>query len=139
MYIPVDVTPGETKGLACPDGAKYFKTWEGQQTSAQYYINMPGYPVEKACTWGNHGDDFGNWAPANIGVGFRDGTTWISIFANLPTQPYVKLPYTVEIVGGSSKCRYQNGMYCTGNNYDVCNDKGCTVSATSGELQYILS
>jgi hypothetical protein len=139
MYIPVDVNPGETKGLACPDGTKYFRTWDNKQTSAQYYINMPGYGVEKACTWGNEGDDFGNWAPANLGVGFADGRAWISVFANLPTQKVAKLPYTVEIVGGSSKCRYQNGKYCTGENYETCTDTGCTVSAASGELTYILS
>ena len=139
MYIPVDVNPGETKSLACPDGANYFRTWDGAITSAQYYINMPGYPVEKACTWGNHGDDFGNFAPANLGVGFSNGAAWISVFQNLPTQPNAKLPYTIEIVGGNSKCRYKDGQYCAGSNYETCSDKGCTVSATSGELTYIIS
>ena len=85
------------------------------------------------------GDDFGNWAPANLGVGFNDGRAWISIFQNLPTQKYVKLPYTVEIVGGSSKCKYQNGVYYTGDDYATTSDVGCTVSADSGELTYILS
>ncbi len=67
------------------------------------------------------------------------GLLYLLLIINLPTQKVAKLPYTIEIVGGSSKCRYQNGQYCSGENYEVCTDTGCTVSAASGELTYILS
>jgi hypothetical protein len=138
MSIPVNVNPGETKQLACPDSANYYK-WLGQGTSAQYYINMPGYSVEKACVWGDFGDDFGNWAPGNLGVGWSNGRAWLSIAANHPTQTAVTLPYTIELVGGDTKCKYSNGQYCTGNNYEQCSTEGCTVSAADGVLTYILS
>jgi Beta-glucosidase (SUN family) len=132
MAIPVDSQPGSTKPLACPDAATYY-SWEGKGTSAQYYINMPGYSIEKACVWGQSGDDFGNWAPANLGVGYSNGAAWLAIFQNLPTQPNAKLPFTVEITGDSTsdKCRYQNGQYCSGANYGTCSDKGCTVCVVS--------
>lgn len=128
MSIPIDSEPGTIKAMACPDGATYYQ-WEGKTTSAQYYLNLPGYSVEKACVWGSPGDDFGNWAPMNAGVGWSSGAAWLSIFPNLPTQPNAKLPYTVEIVGDtlSDKCRYQNGQYCSGANYGTCSPNGCTV------------
>ncbi|KIW03515.1 uncharacterized protein PV09_05280 [Verruconis gallopava] len=138
MSIPVNVNPGETQELACPDSSTYYK-WENKGTSAQYYINMPGYSVEKACVWGDYGDDFGNWAPGNLGVGWSNGLAWLSIQANHPTQMQVTLPYTIEIIGGNTKCRYQNGQYCGGDNYSQCSTEGCTVSATGGEVTYVLS
>lgn len=138
MSIPLDVKSGETKPLAYPDSSNYY-IWEGEPTTAQYYLNMPGYSVEQACVWGEPGDDFGNWAPGNIGVGFSDGRAWVSIFPNWPTQTAVGLPYTIEIVGGSTNCRYSGGQYCTGDNYETCTSSGCTVSADSGELAYIFS
>ena len=137
MSIPVDAEPGTTKKLACPDSSTYFH-WKGLATSAQYYVNMPGYSVEKACVWGKPGDNFGNFAPANLGVGYSAGRAWVSIQANLPTQPDAKLPYTIELVGDnlSDKCRYQNGQYCSNSG---CNTQGCTVSAASGNIYYVMS
>ncbi|KAF2397785.1 SUN-domain-containing protein, partial [Trichodelitschia bisporula] len=123
MSIPVDAQPGSKKKLACPDSATYYR-WQNKGTSAQYYLNLPGYSVDKACRWGKPGDDFGNWAPANLGVGWTDGRAWLSVFANHPTQTQVTLPYTVEIVGGNTKCRYKNGQYCGGDNYSTCSTEG---------------
>jgi hypothetical protein len=138
MSIPTDAQPGTTQPLACPDAASFYQ-WQGKGTSAQYYINMPGYSVTKACVWGNPGDDFGNYAPSNLGVGWSAGSAWLSITSNQPTQMTATLPYTIEIIGGNSKCRYQNGKYCSGDNYGTCNTLGCTVSATSGTISYVLS
>jgi hypothetical protein len=139
MSIPVDAQPGSTHQLACPDAATYYR-WQGKGTSAQYYINLPGYSVDQACVWGNQGDNYGNFAPANLGVGFSNGRAWLSIAQNLPTQPNVVLPYTVEIRGDtiSDTCRYQNGRYCSGPNYSTCST-GCTVSASGGNVYYVLS
>jgi hypothetical protein len=141
MSIPINAAPGTTRKLACPDGGTYYRK-DGAATSAQYYINMPGYSVEKACRWGQPGDDFGNFAPANLGVGWNGGRAWLSMFPNLPTQPNAKLPYSIEFQGDSlsDKCRYQNGLWCTGADYSNCNaNQGCTVSAADGNIYYVLS
>jgi hypothetical protein len=139
MSIPVDVSPGETQRLTCPDSDKYYLSKGVDPTSAQYYINLPGYSVEKACVWGDIGNDFGNFAPGNLGVGYRGGRAWISMAPNWPSQPALNIPYTIEILGASTKCRYRGGQYCVGDNYETCSEVGCTVSADSGEMTYVLS
>jgi SUN family beta-glucosidase len=119
---------GETQELACPDGDDYYKKGNSP-TSAQYYVNPKGVPIEKACQWGSPGEDVGNYAPLNIGVGWMGGKGWLSIFQNAPTTD-AKLDFTVELVGDdmNGKCRYQNGQYCSGDNYENCNTvAGCTV------------
>lgn len=71
----------------------------------------------------------------NLGVGYSDGAAYLSIFQNLPTTS-AKLNFNVEIVGNnggfenlSNRCRYQNGEYCSGANYQTCSSTGgCTVS-----------
>lgn len=138
MSIPTDAQPGTIKKLSCPDQGFY--KWQGSKTSAQYYINPAGLSVEQACRWGSPGDSFGNFAPGVLGVGFDNGRAWLSIQANIPTQPNVKLPYTIELQGDSlsDSCRYQNGQYCSGKNYQTCTTSGCTVSAASGDIYYVL-
>jgi hypothetical protein len=127
--VPVNAQPGSTANLTCPDADNYYK-WQGGKTSAQYYVNPAGVAVEDACTWGSSANPWGNWAPMNVGVGWSNGAAWLSIFQNAPTTD-VKQDYTVEIVGDSisGTCRYQNGQYCGGANYDSCSSTtGCTVS-----------
>jgi hypothetical protein len=138
MSIPVDSQPGTIRQLACPDSSTFYQ-WQGKGTSAQYYINLPGYSVEKACVWGSDGDDYGNYSPGNLGVGWSNGRGWFSITANHPTQTKVKLPYTIELVGGNTKCRYQDGQYCGGDNYETCSSEGCTVSSAGGSIKYVIS
>jgi hypothetical protein len=129
MVVPVDSQPGSTMPLTCPDGETYYQ-WEGKITSAQYYINMPGYAIEDACVWGSEGDDFGNWAPGVLGVGYSAGQAWVSIMPNWPTQMNAQIPYSITLTGDNAaeQCRYQNGQYCTGSNFESCSPKGCTVS-----------
>ena len=130
--VPTPTFPGETVPLTCPDSAKYYKH-EGKSTTAQYYINNKGVPMKDACTWGTDGSSKGNWAPSYLGVG-RDtyGKTWLSISSTAQNNPtkYQPLDYTVEIVGDnlSGKCKLSGGQYCSGANYDDCNEQGCTVS-----------
>lgn len=97
-------------------------------------------PVAKACQWGSPENPWGNYAPSNLGVGYSGGKGWISLFHNSPTvTESVQLDYTVEIVGEGGKfdnvvgrCRYKNGQYCSGDNYDNCNKiEGCTVRTLS--------
>lgn len=88
-----------------------------------------------ACIWGSDGSHQGNWAPTYFGVG-RDvyGKTWLSIAStaqNLPTD-YKPLDYCVELLPAdngqlSGNCRVSGGQYCSGDNYEKCNDQGCTV------------
>lgn len=129
----MNTQPESTSPLTCPDANNYFQ-WDGLPTSAQYYINNQGIAVHDACMWGTDGSDMGNWAPSFLGVG-QDvyGKTWLSISSTAQNNPssYSPLNYTVTIQGDTSgNCRVSNGKYCSGDNYDDCNDHGCTVSTT---------
>jgi hypothetical protein len=122
--VPTEVEAGATQPLTCPDAANYYM-WQGKSTSAQYYLNPPGYGASQACQWGSPGQPLGNYAPINFGVGASGGTTWLSIQANTPTTN-VPYPGTVEIQGNlSGSCKYENGQYCSASG---CNSAGCTVS-----------
>ena len=86
------------------------------------------------------GSHEGNWAPTVLGVG-RDvfGKTWLSISTTIDNKPidYQPLDYDVEIValiGGSlsGNCKLKRGKYCSGDKYEDCNDRGCTVSPFRG-------
>lgn len=134
--IPLSAAPGTTQNLTCPDSNNYF-TWQGLKTSAQYYVNPAGVDSATACQWGSSANDWGNYAPLNLGVGYSAGSAWLSIFQNAPTTN-AKLDYTVELVGDNGgysnligRCKYSNGMYCSGQNYETCSATvGCTVSHT---------
>ncbi|KAK4170300.1 putative septation protein SUN4 precursor [Cladorrhinum sp. PSN259] len=126
MIIPVDTQPGETYPLTNPDSKTYY-FWQGNPTTAQYYVNNEGVEVEEACTWKSDKfpDSAGNWAPTNIGVGQSiTGKTYISIFPNRPTTTAV-LNFDIEITGDVSDiCTLKSGVY-SGNN-------GCTVALKEG-------
>lgn len=127
--IALNVNGGATQPLTCPNAANYY-TWQGAHTSAQYYVNPAGVSIEDGCTWGSSANPWGNWAPLNLGVGYSNGAAWLSIFQNSPTTS-ASLDFSVEIQGDnmSGTCRYQNGQYCGGANYDQCSSTtGCTVS-----------
>ncbi|WPH02412.1 secreted beta-glucosidase sun1 [Acrodontium crateriforme] len=139
--VPLNAAAGQTEKLTCPDASNYYN-WEGGKTSAQYYVNPAGVSVSDACQWGSSANPWGNYAPMNIGAGYSNGAAWLSMFANYPTQQSATLQYTVEIVGDnmSGKCRYQNGQYCSGDNYENCNSReGCTVSVSSGSAKFVFS
>lgn len=123
MVIPACASAGQTIPLCNPDESDYY-VWEGKLTSAQYYVNKKGYGVADACVWNSPLDPHGagNWSPVIIGVGKTPGgTTFLSIFQNLPTSTAL-LDFNIEITGDvSSKCSYINGVWSGGNN-------GCTVS-----------
>lgn len=124
--IALNVAPGATEPLTCPDASTYYQ-WEGSHTSAQYYINNQGLTEGQACIWGESGSDAGNWAPVNAGVGRgTDGITYISLFPNSPTNPDGVLNYSITITGASGECSYSGGKYYgTGG---VESATGCTVS-----------
>ena len=129
--IPLNTQPGLTSPLTCPDAGSYFKH-DGSSTTAQYYINNQGVPLEQACIWGSDGTNMGNWAPSYLGVG-KDiyGKTFLAIATTAENNPlnYKPLNYSIEIVGNlSGRCKLKDGRYCSGENYDDCNNKGCTVS-----------
>jgi SUN family beta-glucosidase len=122
--IPVELQPGETEALTVPDAGSYYQ-WQGQSTSAQYYLNPIGTPASSGCQWGSPGGNIGNYAPINFGVGAKGGTTWLSIFQNSPTTN-AQYQGTVELQGNlSGSCKYSNGQYCGATG---CNSQGCTVS-----------
>ncbi|OBT67628.1 hypothetical protein VE03_03801 [Pseudogymnoascus sp. 23342-1-I1] len=126
--VALDTQPGQEYELTCPDANKYY-TWGDAATSAQYYINPAGSPVKDACRWNEAGSNMGNWAPVNLGVGKGPtGATYISIFANKPTNPDGKLNFNLEITGDvSGKCAYIDGEFY---NNGVVDPSGCTVLVT---------
>ncbi|KIW62590.1 hypothetical protein PV04_10751 [Phialophora macrospora] len=133
--IPVELQPGETEQLTVPDAGSYYQ-WQGQSTSAQYYLNPIGTPASVGCQWGSPGGNVGNYAPINFGVGAKAGTTWLSIFQNSPTTN-AQYQGTVELKGNlSGSCKYSNGQYCGASG---CNSQGCTVSIISGTATYVIS
>ncbi|ETI20542.1 hypothetical protein G647_08579 [Cladophialophora carrionii CBS 160.54] len=133
--IPVELQPGETEQLTVPDAGSYYQ-WQGQSTSAQYYLNPIGTSAAVGCQWGSPGGNVGNYAPINFGVGAKGGITWLSIFQNSPTTN-AQYQGTVELKGNlSGSCKYSNGQYCGATG---CNSQGCTVSIISGTATYVIS
>jgi hypothetical protein len=132
--IPVNTQPGGEYELCNPDQTKYYQ-WAGAPTSAQYYINNAGVPLNEACDWGVPGSNKGNWAPVNLGVGrASDGVTYISLFPNAPTNPDGKLNFNIEIKGDiTGDCSYKNGNYYSGGSVA---STGCTVGVPSGGEAY---
>jgi hypothetical protein len=123
MVIPACANPGQSIPITNPNESDYY-VWDGKSTSAQYYINKKGYGVADSCVWNSPLDPkgAGNWAPMILGVGkTADGTTWLSIFPNLPTSN-APLDFNIEMTGDiNSKCSYIDGVWTGGSN-------GCTVS-----------
>ncbi|PGH15397.1 hypothetical protein AJ80_05581 [Polytolypa hystricis UAMH7299] len=133
--VPLELAPSASKPLTCPNGNTYYM-WDGQITSAQYYVNPKGVGIQEGCQWGDGSKPIGNWAPVNLGVGERDGDTWLSIFQNKPTTNE-KLDFKVEIIGDvSAECKYENGKYYLNG---AANDDGCTVKVISGKATYVFS
>ncbi|RMD39774.1 hypothetical protein DV735_g5354, partial [Chaetothyriales sp. CBS 134920] len=134
--IPVELQSGDTQPLAVPDASSYY-TWQGKSTSAQYYLNPPGYSAEEACQWGSSDTPIGNFAPTNFGVGYSAGKTWLSIFPNAPTTD-VEYPGTIEIQGDnlSGSCKYSNGKFESDTGTSTT---GCTVAVISGSATFVIS
>jgi hypothetical protein len=126
--VPLNTQPGAEYELTCPDASNYYR-WGTAFTSAQYYINPSGSPVEDACRWNQAGSNLGNWAPVNLGVGKGpSGMTYISLFQNAPTNPDGVLDFNIEITGDvSNKCEYRSGTFY---NNGVASPSGCTVLVT---------
>ncbi len=135
MVIPTIVELGKKVPLAVPDEDTYYK-WEGQKTSAQYYVNNAGVDWEKGCSWATSDDDYGNWAPLNFGAGYTDGIAYLSLIPNPNNKK--GLNFNVEIVAYdgdatvSGSCVYEDGKY-NGDGSD-----GCTVGVTKGKAQFRL-
>jgi hypothetical protein len=130
--VPLNTQGGAEYELTCPDANNYYR-WGGASTSAQYYINPSGSPVEDACRWNSAGSNLGNWAPVNLGVGKGPGgMTYISIFQNAPTNPDGVLDFNIVITGDvSNKCEYRSGTFY---NNGVASPSGCTVSSIPSPL-----
>lgn len=124
--VPMNTQPGQEYELCAPDQMTYYK-WQGSTTSAQYYVNNAGVPLNRACDWGHAGADEGNWAPINIGASRgSDGNTYLSILPNAPTNPDAKLNFNIIIKGDiSGDCAFKDGNYWS---KGAISPTGCTVS-----------
>src|ERR1700760_1396290 len=94
MTLPIDSQPGTDIELAVIDQNQYYQ-WQGKRTSAQYYINPAGIPVQEACVWGNGSKRIGNWAPLNMGGSWIGNEGFWSLFTNNPTQTDGYLDYDI--------------------------------------------
>ncbi|MCJ1306718.1 hypothetical protein MMC25_000361 [Agyrium rufum] len=153
--VPLAAQPGTTSPLTVPNEGTYYKHLN-MPTSAQYYVNNKGIPVDQACNWSTDGSNMGNWAPMTIGAGQDEsGNTWLSLMTtqqNFPTS-YKPLDYVVELqgdFGGDTACFYTQDSsgtpwYCSKGSpesystsdcvtYDGSNVPGVTVSTTIIDL-----
>lgn len=137
MYLPTLVSAGSTVDLYNPYQSESYE-WLGLTTSAQFYLNMQGVPVEQACTWtpdSPYTKVAGNWAGINLGTSVNaDGETFLSIFHNTPTST-AALDYNIKIAGTPSGGKGDvSGLAC---DYDYSSNtitgggNGCTVSFTN--------
>jgi len=135
MVVPTCAQPGSVVPMSVVNEDTYY-TWQGKKTSAQYYVNNAGVPVDQACVWSSEGSNRGNWAPMVFGSGYTGGMTWLSLFPN-PLANGAALNYNVRIVAADSssvingECSYVNGVYSGGAN-------GCTVAVTQGSAYFEL-
>ena len=134
MDIPTFVEAGATQPLTVVDQDSYYQ-WQGQKTSAQYYVNNAGVSVEDGCVWGTEGSGIGNWAPLNFGAGSTGGISYLSLIPNPNNR--TPLNFNVKIVAADAnsvvngECYYENGSYSSGSD-------GCTVAVTSGKAKFVL-
>lgn len=133
MDIPTFVEAGATQPLTVVDEESYYK-WQGQLTSAQYYVNNAGVSVEDGCIWGSEGSGVGNWAPLNFGAGYTNGISYLSLIPN--PNNLAAANFNVKIVAAddssvvNGECYYENGSFSTSG--------GCTVAVTSGKAKFVL-
>ncbi|KAG0681066.1 putative secreted beta-glucosidase sim1 [Pichia californica] len=134
MVIPTIVDGGSENYLTTVDEDNYY-VWEGQKTSAQYYVNNAGVSQDDGCIWGTSGSGVGNWAPLNFGAGYTGGIAYLSLIPN--PNNYDAANYNVKIVAYDDSsvvngdCVYENGVY-NGDGTD-----GCTVAVTSGKAKFV--
>ncbi|OBA25958.1 SUN-domain-containing protein [Hanseniaspora valbyensis NRRL Y-1626] len=137
MVIPTYVEAGSTLPLTVVNEETYYQ-WQGQMTSAQYYVNNAGVSYEDGCIWGDSSSDVGNWAPLNFGAGWvSSGSSGISYLSLIP-NPNNKTPpnYSVKIAANdgatmNGECYYADGYY-NGDGSD-----GCTVALTVGTASFV--
>lgn len=137
MVIPTYVEAGSTLPLTVVNEETYYQ-WQGQMTSAQYYVNNAGVSYEDGCIWGDSSSDVGNWAPLNFGAGWvSSGSSGISYLSLIPNPNNETPPnYSVKIVANddstmNGECYYVDGYY-NGDGSD-----GCTVALTDGTASFV--
>ncbi|KAK9381174.1 uncharacterized protein V2V93DRAFT_368519 [Kockiozyma suomiensis] len=133
MVIPTVVDGGETQPLTVVDQSTYYQ-WQGQMTSAQYYVNNAGVSAADGCIWGTSGSNVGNFAPLNFGAGYVGGISYLSLIPNPNSDASAN--FNVKIVASEGAtvigdCSYVDGVFSGGSS-------GCTVSVTSGVANFVL-
>ena len=124
MLIPNSVPADSDLTLAVP-GPSYWCS-----TSAEYYINKPGYTTAEACIWGDGSEPLGNWAPFVAGANqAADGNTFVTAGINpiyccqADSYSGVDPGFAIRIDCPSGNC---NGMPCE------CNPSTMGPNACSG-------
>lgn len=134
MLIPNLVAGNGQLTLAVPSPSYWCST------SAEYYVNIPGYDTDVACVWGDSGAPVGNWAPFVAGANqASNGMTFIMaginpIYCCEVNDFEGKDPgYAIRIDCPSGNC---NGMPCECNPSTMGPNKcsGGTVGAGGAEF-----
>ena len=135
MVVPTLVEAGKSMPLTVVNEDTYYM-WQGQKTSAQFYVNNAGVSVEDGCIWGTPGSGIGNWSPLNFGSGSAGGISYLALIPNPNNRN--ALNFNVKIVAAddssviNGECYYEKGTFNGGNT------DGCTVAVTSGKAHFVL-
>ena len=135
MLIPNLVPGSGALTLAVPNASYWCST------SAEYFINIPGYGTEEACVWGDASKPIGNWAPFVGGANMAsNGVTYVTVGINPiyccePSNGYSNVDpgFAIRIDCPSGNC---NGMPCECNPATMGVNKctGGTVGAGGAEF-----
>ena len=143
MLIPNSVPANGQLTLAVPDPSYWCST------SAEYYVNIPGYSTAEACVWGTNAHPIGNWAPFVTGANQAStGNTFVTVGANpiywcqADSFEGIDPGFAVRIDCPSGNC---NGMpcecnpatmgpnACTGGTVGAGGAQFCVVTVPAGE------
>jgi len=134
MLIPNSVPAGGDLTLAVPDPSYWCST------SAEFYVNIPGYNTDTACVWGDGSAPYGNWSPFVAGANqAANGDTFVMVGINpiycCQSNPWPNQDpgFAVRIECPSGNC---NGLPCECNPSTMGPNKctGGTVGAGGAEF-----
>ena len=134
MLIPNSVPAGGDLTLAVPDPSYWCST------SAEFYVNIPGYDTDTACVWGDGSAPYGNWSPFVAGANqAANGDTFVMVGINpiycCQSNPWPNQDpgFAVRIECPSGNC---NGLPCECNPSTMGPNKctGGTVGAGGAEF-----
>ena len=143
MLIPNSVPAGGDLTLAVPDSSYWCST------SAEFYVNTPGYDTNTACVWGDGSSPYGNWSPFVAGANqAANGDTFVMVGINpiycCQSNPWPNQDpgFAVRIECPSGNCHglpcecnpsTMGPNTCTGGTVGAGGAEFCTVTVPAGD------